>query len=55
MGAMKNFKYILMGNEVSLKFFYRPENIFLCSPLVTLIFQLRESDHKMSKLVIKEI
>ena len=55
MGAMKNFKHILMGHEIFLKIFDRPQNIFLCSPLVILISKLRESEHKMSKMAIKEI
>ena len=40
---MKNFKHILMGHEIFIKIFDGPRNIFLCSPLVTLIFKLRES------------
>ena len=55
MGAMKSFKHILMGHEIFLKIFDGPQNIFLHSPLVILIFKLRESDHKMSKLAVKEI
>ena len=46
-GAMKHFKHVLI--------FDGPQNIFLCSSLVILIFKLREFDHKMSKLAIKEI
>ena len=40
MGAMKNFKHILMGHEIILKFFDGSQNIFLCFPLVILIFKL---------------
>ena len=46
---------ILMGHEIFLKIFYGPQNIFLCFLLVILIFKLRESEHKISKLAIKEI
>ena len=55
MGAIKNFKYILMGHEIFLKIFDGSQNIFVCSPLLILIFKLRESERKMSKLAIKEI
>ena len=55
MGAMKNFKHILMGHEIFLKIFDGPQNTFLCSSLIILFFKLRESEHKMFKLVIKEI
>ena len=54
-GCHEKFKHILMGHEMVLKIFDGPQNIFLCSPLVILIFKLRESEHKMSKLAIKEI
>ena len=54
-GVMKNFKCILMGREIFLKIFYGSQNIFLCSSLVMLIFKLRESERKMSKLAFKEI
>ena len=54
-GVMKNFKRILMGCEIFLKIFYGSQNIFLCSPLVMLIFKLRKSERKMSKLAFKEI
>ena len=53
--AMKNFKHILTGHEIFLKVLDGPRNIFLCSPLVILIFKLREFEHKMSKLAIKDI
>ena len=54
-GPIKNFKHILMVHEISLKISDGPRNIFLCSPLI-LIFKLRESEHKLSKLaIIKEI
>ena len=55
MGVIKNFKHILMGHEIFLKIVDGPRNIFLCSPLVILIFKLRESEQKLSKLAIKEI
>ena len=44
-----------MGHEVFLKIFVGAGNIFLCCPLVILIFKLKESEHKMFKLTIKEI
>ena len=44
-----------MDHEIFLEISDEPQNIFLCSPLVILIFKLRESEHKMSKLVIKEV
>ena len=54
---MKNFNHILMGHEILSIFenFDEPQNIFLCSLLVILIFKLRESDYKTSKLATKEI
>ena len=55
MGAIKYFKYILIGHEIFLKIFDEPQNIFLCSPLVILIFKLRWSEHKTFHLAIKEI
>ena len=55
MGAMKNFKHISVRHEIFLKIFDGPQNIFLCSPLVILICEIRESENKMSKLAIKEI
>ena len=54
-GAMKSFKHILMDHEIFLKIFDGSRNIFLCSPLVILIFKLKESERKMSKLAIMEI
>ena len=54
-GSMKNFKYILMDCEIFVNIFDGPRNIFLCSPLVILIFKLKESERKMSKLAIMEI
>ena len=44
-----------MGHEIFLKIFDGPQNILLYSPLVILTFKLKESEHKMSKLAIKEI
>ena len=35
-GAMKNFKHMLMGQEIFLKIFDGPQNIFLCTPLVNM-------------------
>ena len=55
MVALKNFNHILMGHKIFLKIVDGPKNIFLCSPLVMLIFKLRESEQKISKLAIKEI
>ena len=54
-GVMKYFKHILMGHEIFFKIFDGPKNIFLCSLLVILFFKLRELEHKISKLAIKEI
>ena len=51
---MKNFKHILMGHKIFLQIFDGPQNIFLRSPLVILIFK-HNSEYKMSKLAIKEI
>ena len=36
---MKNFKHILMSHEIFMEIFDGPRNIFLCSPLVILIFK----------------
>ena len=55
MVVMKNFNHILMGHKIFLKIVDGPQNIFLCSPLVILIFKLKESEQKISKLAIKEI
>ena len=55
MAAIKKFKHILMGHEIFLKMFDVPQNIFLCSPLVILIFKLTESELKISTLSINEI
>ena len=52
---MKNVKHLLIGHEIFLKFFDESQNIFLRSPLVILIFKLRGSEKKMSKLAIKKI
>ena len=43
-----------MGHKIFLQIFDGPQNIFLRSPLVILIFK-HNSDYKMSKLAIKEI
>ena len=53
--ALKNVKHILMEHEIFLKFFDWPRNIFLSSPLIILIFKLREFEHKMSEMAIMEI
>ena len=53
-GVMKNFKHVLMGHEIFLKVFDGLQNVSLCSPLVLSIFKLRRSEHKMSKLAIKD-
>ena len=55
MGAMKYFRHISMGHEIFSKIFDGPQNIFLCSVFVILFFKLRWLQHKISKLVIKEI
>ena len=54
-GAMKNLKHILMDHEIFLKNSGGPRNIFLCSPSGIFIVKLRESEHKMSKMAIKDI
>ena len=54
-GGHENFKHILMGHEIFLNIFDGAQNIFLCSPLVILIFKLRESEGKMAELTIEEI
>ena len=48
-------KFVKIFHEIVLKIFDGPQNIFFCSASVILIFKLRESEHKMSKLAIKEI
>ena len=55
MGAMENFKHILMGHEIFMKIVNGSRNIFSCSLLVILIFRFRDSEQKMYKLAIKEI
>ena len=54
-GVMKGFKHVLIGHEIFLKILDRPRNIFLCSIFVILFFKLRELEHEISKLSIKEI
>ena len=44
-----------MRHEIFLKTFGEPKNIFLCSPFAILILKLRVSEHKISKLAIKDI
>ena len=44
-----------MGHERFLKIFDEPWNIFLCSIIIILFFNLKELKHKISKLAIKEI
>ena len=41
MGAIKDFKHILIGHEIFLKIVDGPRNIFLFPPLVILIFKSR--------------
>ena len=55
MGAMKYFRYILMGHEIFFKIFDGPRNIFLCSIFIILFFKLKGFKHQISKLAIKEI
>ena len=55
MGVVKYFRHILMGREIFFKISDWPQNIFLCSIFVTLFFNLRGLEHKISKLAIKEI
>ena len=44
-----------MSREIFFKIFDGLQNIFLCSIFVILFFKLRELEHKISKLAIKEI
>ena len=55
MGAMKYFRHILMGHEIFFKIFDGSRNIFLRSIFIILFFKLKGLQHKISKLVIKEI
>ena len=55
MGVMKYFRHIMMGHEILFKIFDGPQSIFLSSIFVLLFFKLRELEHKISKLAIKEI
>ena len=55
MGVMKYFRHIIMGHEILSKISDGPQNILLCFILVILFFTLRGLEHKISKLVIKEI
>ena len=54
-GGHEICRHILMGHETFFKTFDVLQNIFLCSIFVILFFKLRGSEHKISKLVIKEI
>ena len=54
-GVMKHFSHIFMVHEIFLKIFDGPQNIFLCSIFVILFFKLKRLEHKISKVVIKEI
>ena len=54
-GVMKYLRHILMGHEIFFKIFDEPKNISLCSILIILFFKLKGLEHKISKLVIKEI
>ena len=53
--VMKDFRHILMGHEIFFKIFDRPQNISLCSIFIILFFKLRGLQHKISKLMNKEI
>ena len=55
MRVMKYFRHILIGNEIFFKIFDDPQNIFLYSIFAILSFKLRGLEHKISKLVVKEI
>ena len=44
-----------MDHKIFLKIFDGLQNIFLCSPLVVLIFKLRETENKISKLAVTKI
>ena len=44
-----------MGHEIFFKIFDGTKNIYLCSIFVISFFKLRELEHKISKLAIKEI
>lgn len=56
-GAMKNFKSILMGHEwvIFLKIYNGLQKVLLCPHSVIIIFKLSGSEQVMSKLPIKEI
>ena len=54
-GVMKYIKHKLMDHEIFFKIFDGPQNIFWCSIFVILFCKLRGLEHKISKLVIKEI
>ena len=54
-GIMKYFRHILMVHEIFFKIFDGPQNIFLRSIFVILLFKLRGLEHKISKLAIKKI
>ena len=44
-----------MGHEIVSSIFDRPRNILLCSIFLTVFFNLRGLEHKISKLALKEI
>ena len=54
-GLIKYLRHILMSDEIFFKIFDGPQNIFLCSILLSLFFKLRGLEHKISKLSIKDI
>ena len=54
-GVRKYFRHIMMGHEIFFKIFDGSQNIFLSSIFVLSFFKLRELEHKIFKLAIKEI
>ena len=52
---MKYFRHILMGHEIFFKIFDEPQNIFVCSIFIILLFKLKGLKYKISELAVKEI
>ena len=48
-GVMKYFRHILMGPEIFFKIFDGPQNVFLCSILIILFFNLKGLKQKIPK------
>ena len=51
MGAMKYFRYVLIGHEIFFEIFDGPRNIFVCSIFIILFFKLKGLKHKI--IVVK--